>query len=87
MNPLMRLPWFGPGLGAFLYLTGMNDEVLHLLGSWWLDIGRWGQTAAVLVVLALVAYFTLEALNRRRSAYRSAVRAADATRPPTPQSP
>lgn len=87
MNPLMKLPWFGPGLGAFLYLTGMNDELLHLLGSWWLDIGRWGQTAAVLVVLALSAYFTLDALNRRRSAYRSAVRVADVTRPPTPQSP
>ena len=87
MNPLRKLPWFFPGLGAFLYLTGMNDELLHLLGSWWLDIGRWGQTAAVLAVLALVAYFTLDALNRRRSAYRSAIRAADVTRPPTPQSP
>lgn len=83
----MKLPWFGPGLGAVLYLTGMNDELLHLLGNWWLDIGRWGQTAAVLAVLALAAYFTLDALNRRRSAYRSAVRVADVTRPPTPQSP
>lgn len=87
MNPLRKLPWFFPGLGAFLYLTGMNDEMLHLLASWWLDIGRWGQTAAVLAILALLAYFTLDAFNRRRSAYRSAIRAADVTRPPSPQSP
>ena len=87
MNSLLKLPWFGPGLGASLYLTGMNDELLHLLGNWWLDIGRWGQTAAVLAALAVIAYFTLNALNRRRSAYRSAVRAAESTRPPTPQSP
>ncbi|MCY4194914.1 MAG: hypothetical protein OXF04_11610 [bacterium] len=87
MNSLLKLPWFGPGLGASLYLTGMNDELLHLLGNWWLDIGRWGQTAAVLAALAVIAYFTLNALNRRRSAYRSAVRAAESTRPRTPQSP
>ncbi len=87
MNPLRKLPWFFPGLGAILYLTGMNDEMLHVLGGWWLDIGRWGQTGAALAALALVAYFTLDALNRRRSAYRSAVRAADLTRPANPQSP
>lgn len=86
MNSLWKRPWFSPGVGATLYLTGMNDELLHVLGSWWLDIGRWAQTVAVLVVLALAAYFTLEALNRRRSAYRAAIRAADLTRPPTPQS-
>ena len=87
VNRLWSRPWFFPGLGAFLYLTGMNDELLHLVGSWWLDIGRWGQTAVVLALLALVAYFTLDKLNQRRSAYRSAIRAADATRLPTPQSP
>ena len=84
MNRLWSRPWFFPSLGAFLYLTGMNDEALHRVGDWWLDIGRWAQTAVVLVLLGLIAYFTLDALNRRRSAYRAAVRAADATRPPTP---
>ncbi len=67
-------------MGAFLYLTGMNDEALHRIGVWWLDLGRWGQTAAVLAALALAAYFTQGALNRRRAAYRSAVLAADLTR-------
>lgn len=80
MNPLRKLPWFFPGLGAFLYLTGMNDEFLHIVGDLWLDVGRWGQTGVVLALLLLVAYFTLDALNRRRSAYLSTVRAADATR-------
>lgn len=86
MNSLWKRPWFGPGLGACLYLTGMNDELLHVLGNWWLDIGRWAQTAAVLVVLALAVYLTLDALNRRRSAYRAAIRAADITRRPSPPS-
>lgn len=81
MNQLAKRPWFFPSMGAFLYLTGMNDEFLHVVGSWWLDFGRWGQTVVVLVLLALVAYFASEALNRRRSAYRAAVNAADATRP------
>jgi hypothetical protein len=67
-------------MGAFLYLTGMNDEFLHIVGDLWLDVGRWGQTGLVIALLVLVAYFTLDALNRRRSAYRSAVRAADTTR-------
>ena len=80
MNRLSSRPWFFAGMGAFLYLTGMNDEVLHHLGAWWLDLGRWAQTTAVLAVLALTAYFTQGALNRRRSAFRSAVGAADATR-------
>ena len=80
MNPLRKLPWFFPGLGAFLYLTGMNDEFLHIVGDLWLDVGRWGQTGVVLALLALVAYFTLDALNRRRSAYHSTIRAADTTR-------
>ena len=81
MNRLWSRPWFFPGMGAFLYLTGMNDELIHHVGDWWLDLGRWGQTAAVLMALALAAFFTQSALNRRRSAYRSAVRAADLTRP------
>ncbi len=80
MNPLRKLPWFFPGMGAFLYLTGMNDEFLHIVGDLWLDVGRWGQTGLVLALLAVVTYFTLDALNRRRSAYRSAIRAADTTR-------
>ena len=82
MNRLASRPWFFAGVGAFGYLTGMNDEMLHWLGTWWLELGRWGQTAAVLAVLALAAYFTQGALSRRRAAYRSAVRAAAATRPP-----
>ena len=81
MNRLSSRPWFFGGMGAFLYLTGMNDEALHHIGSWWLELGRWAQTTAVLVALALVAYFTQGALNRRRAAYRSAVQASDATRP------
>lgn len=80
MNRLSSRPWFFGGMGAFLYLTGMNDEALHHIGSWWLELGRWGQTAAVLAALALAAYFTQGALNRRRAAFRSAVGAADATR-------
>ena len=84
MNPLRKLPWFFPGLGAFLYLTGMNDEFLHIVGDLWLDLTRWGQTGVVLALLALVAYFTLDALNRRRSAYRSAIRVARTTRSSNP---
>ena len=80
MNRLASRPWFFAGVGAFGYLTGMNDEMLHWLGTWWLELGRWGQTAAVLAALALAAYFTQGALNRRRAAFRSAVVAADATR-------
>ena len=80
MNRLSSRPWFFGGMGAFLYLTGMNDEALHHIGAWWLELGRWGQTAAVLAALALAAYFTQGALNRRRTAYRAAVGAADATR-------
>lgn len=87
MNPLRKLPWFFPGLGAFLYLTGMNDEFLHIVGELWLDVGRWGQTGLVLALLVLVAYFTLDALNRRRSAYRSAIRAAYTTRSSNSQTP
>ena len=83
MNRLASRPWFFAAVGAFGYLTGMNDEMLHWLGTWWLELGRWGQTAAVLAALALAAYFTQGALNRRRAAFRSAVVAADATRFPT----
>ena len=80
MNRLWSRPWFFGGVGAFGYLTGMNDALLHLLGTWWLELGRWGQTAAVLAALALAGYFTRGALNRRRSALRAAVRAANITR-------
>ncbi len=76
MNRLWLRPWFFPGLGAFLYLTGMNDELLHRIGNWWLDFGRWVQTAVVLVVLVLIAYFVLDRFNRRRSAYRTAIQSA-----------
>ena len=81
MNQLSKRPWFFPSMGAFLYLTGMNDEALHIIGGWWLDLGRWAQTAAVLALLALAGYFTSESVNRRRSAYRAALSAAEASRP------
>ena len=81
VNRITSRPWFGPGAGAFLYLTGMNDEALHHIGTWWLGLGRWGQTGAVLAALALALFFVQGALNRRRDAYRSAVRAAELTRP------
>ena len=81
MNRITSRPWFGPGAGAFLYLTGMNDEALHHIGTWWLSLGRWGQTGVVLAALALALFFVQGALNRRRDAYRSAVRAAELTRP------
>ncbi len=80
MNRLWTRPWFFPSLGAALYLTGMNDELLHMVGDLWLDFNRWGQTAVVLALLALAAYFTMDIINRQRSAYRSAIRAAEATR-------
>ena len=81
MNQLSKRPWFFPSMGAFLYLTGMNDEALHIIGGWWLDLGRWAQTAAVLVLVVSAGYFTSEAVNRRRSAYRAALSAAEASRP------
>ena len=84
MNRLWLRPWFFPGLGAFLYLTGMNDELLHRIGNWWLDFGRWVQTAVVLVVLVLIAYFVLDRFNRRRSAYRTALQPAGINDPPRP---
>lgn len=87
MNRLRSRPWFFGGVGAFGYLTGMNDALLHRLGTWWLELGRWGQTAAVLAALALAAYFTQGALSRRRTAFRSAVSAAGATRLPTTAGP
>ena len=80
MNQLRKRPWFFPMIGASLYLSGMNDMFLHVVGGWWLDLGRWTQTIAVLVLLALGNYVVTASFNRRRSAYRAAVLAADATR-------
>ena len=76
MNRLISRPWFGPALGAFLYLAGFNDELLHLIGDAWLDLGRLTQTVVVLVALALVGYFVSDYLRQRHSAYQTAVRAA-----------
>ncbi len=80
MNPLRKRPWFFPLIGASLYLSGMNDMFLHVVGGWWLDLGRWTQTVAVLALLALGSYVVTVSLNRRHSAYRAAILAADATR-------
>ena len=76
MNRLIGRPWFGPGLGAILYLVGFNEVLLHEIGTGWIRLDRIAQTVAVLAVLGLMAYFTNDYLNERRSAYRTAVRAA-----------
>ena len=76
MNRLAGRPWFGPGLGVFLYLVGFNGALLNGIGIGWLRLGRIAQTAIVLVVVGLMAYLTSDYLNERRSAYRTAVRAA-----------
>ena len=76
MNRLAGRPWFGPGLGVILYLVGFNGELLHWIGIGWLGLGRIAQTVIVLVVMGLMAYLTSDYLNERRSAYRTAVRAA-----------
>ena len=76
MNRLVGRPWFGPGLGAILYLVGFNGALLHEIGTGWLRLGRIAQTVIVLVVVGLMAYLTSDYLNERRSAYRTAVRAA-----------
>ncbi|MAF51402.1 MAG: hypothetical protein CL694_00080 [Chloroflexi bacterium] len=76
MNRLVGRPWFGPGLGVILYLVGFNEALLHEIGTGWLRLGRIPQTVIVLVVMSLMAYLTSDYLNERRSAYRTAVRAA-----------
>ena len=79
MNHLVTRPWFFPGLGTLLYLAGVNDELLHVIGDFWLDLGRWPQTIIVVVILAIIAYLVNDNLNERRSAYATAVRAAQVT--------
>ena len=76
MNRLAGRPWFGPGIGVILYLVGFNEALLHGIGIGWLGLGRIAQTVIVLVVVGLMAYLTSDYLNERRSAYRTAVRAA-----------
>jgi len=80
MNRLAGRPWFGPGLGVILYLVGFNGALLHGIGIGWLRLGRIAQTVIVLVavglIVGLMAYLTSDYLNERRSAYRTAVRAA-----------
>ena len=76
MNRPAGRPWFGPGLGVILYLVGFNGALLNGIGIGWLRLGRIAQTVIVLVVVGLMAYLTSDYLNERRSAYRTAVRAA-----------
>jgi len=76
MNRFITRPWFGPGLGTVLYLVGFNDALLHWIGTGWLKLGRVVQTVVVLVVLGLIAYLVNDYVRERRSAYRTAVRAA-----------
>lgn len=80
---LWRRAWLFPALGAMLYLAGINDEVLHALGGWWLGLNRWTQTVVVLAVLAISIACVAATFTRRRAAYRAAVWAAESTRPPS----
>lgn len=79
---LWRRAWLLPGLGAALYLAGVNDEVLHVFGDWWLSLNRWIQTVVVLLLLTTIASVVAFVFSRRRSAYNAAVRAAESTRAP-----
>ncbi|MGI9623864.1 MAG: hypothetical protein ACR2PK_13585 [Acidimicrobiales bacterium] len=76
MNRLISRPWLIPAVGTVCYLAGFNDELLHVLGDWWLDLGRWVQTIVVLVLVGLVAYFVVDRARQRQSFYDAAVRAA-----------
>ena len=71
-----RKPWVLPLMGATLYVIGVNDAFLGWVAGWWLDLPKWLQTAGVVAILAVVAYFVAGSLRRRRSAYRAAVEAA-----------
>ena len=76
MNRIVSRPWFIPGLATICYLAGFNDELLHILGDWWLDLGRWVQTGVVVVLLGLIGYFVTDRVRQRRSFFEAAVRAA-----------
>lgn len=74
---MIRRRWFWGLTGAMLYLTGMNDEALGHIGSWWLDLPLWLQAAIVSALLALALWVSARILAARRAAYDAAVRAAD----------
>lgn len=76
MNRLTRRPWFLPGVGVMLYLTGVNDEVLGLVGSAWLSLSRQVQTVTVLVLLVVAGALLGRMVRGRRAAYAAAVQAA-----------
>jgi len=76
MNRLIRRPWFVPALAAVLYLTGVNGEVLGLVGSAWLSLSRQVQTIVVIGLLIVAGFLLTKAVGERRSAYRAAVEAA-----------
>jgi len=74
---VIRRRWFWGLTGAMLYLTGINDEALGRIGSWWLDLPIWLQAATVAALLALAMWVSARILAARRAAYDAAVRAAD----------
>lgn len=59
-----------------LYLTGVNDEVLGLVGSAWLSLSRQVQTVTVLVLLVVAGALLGKIVRGRRAAYAAAVQAA-----------
>ena len=76
MNRLASRAWFFAAVGTICYLAGFNDELLHVVGSWWLDLSRLVQTVVVVVLLALVGYLVIDRVRERQSFYEAAVRAA-----------
>lgn len=75
MNRLISRPWFVPGLATVCYLAGFNDELLHIIGDAWLDLGRWVQTIVVIVVLGLIGYLVVDRVRQRQAYHDAAVRA------------
>jgi hypothetical protein len=80
MNRLVSRAWFFPAVGALAFIVGFNDELVHVVGTGWLELGRLAQTTIVLAALGLVAYLVADRVKERRSAHQTAIRAA---RPPS----
>lgn len=59
-----------------LYLTGVNDEVLGLVGSAWLSLSRPVQTVTVVVLLVIAGAVLGTMVRARQAAYSAAVQAA-----------
>ena len=73
---MIRRRWFGGLSAVLLYVTGMNDQALGLLGGWWLHLASWLQAAAVILLLTVAAAAAARVLAARRAAYDAAVHAA-----------